>query len=168
MTEQLTLFKLEKFTNYDSSQEPPDPDEYPTREAYESAWASWERRYPDLVPLVKGMSDIPPAPEHNKQVTTATISAPVIPRVREQVTSDTQKVAPEHDTHWIEKYWVERANNKYWYWRYMFMEGRKIQRVHIGAVGSPKAQAKKSAVEIAIEDGRFSPQEIKKMIRTWQ
>jgi hypothetical protein len=88
--------------------------------------------------------------------------------VGEQVTTDTQKSAPQHDTHWIEKYWVKRSGNKYWYWRYMFMTGRKINRVYIGAVGSSRAESKKSAIEVAIEDGRFTPEQIKKMIRTWR
>jgi hypothetical protein len=102
------------------------------------------------------------------QVSQVTISETVEPRVGAQVTSDTKKSAPQHDTHWIEKYWVERANNKYWYYRYCWMEGRTKKRIYIGAVHSPKAQAKKSAVEVAIEDGRFSPGEIVKMIRAWR
>jgi hypothetical protein len=28
-----------------------------------------------------------------------------------QVSQATKKVAPQHDTHWIEKYWVERSGN---------------------------------------------------------
>jgi hypothetical protein len=50
----------------------------------------------------------------------------------------------------------------------MFMTGRKINRVYIGAVGSSRAESKKSAIEVAIEDGRFTPEQIKKMIRTWR
>lgn len=96
-----------------------------------------------------------------------------------QVVADTKKSAPEHDaklynrdtdeisTHWIEKYWVERVGNKYWYYRYCWMEGRKKNRVYIGSVRSPKAQLKKQAVEeaIALE---LSPQEIKQLIRGWK
>ncbi|MBH8564989.1 hypothetical protein I8748_22865, partial [Nostoc sp. CENA67] len=57
MTEQLTLFNTELFANYDESTEPPDPDEYPTIAAYESAHAAWERKYPHLVDEVHGMSE---------------------------------------------------------------------------------------------------------------
>jgi hypothetical protein len=65
-----------------------------------------------------------------------------------QVITDTKKTAPQHDgklydrdtvdksTHWVEKYWVERVSNKYWYYRYCWMEGRKISRIYIGAVRS--------------------------------
>jgi hypothetical protein len=93
-----------------------------------------------------------------------------------QVITDTKKTAPQHDrklydrdtvdksTHWVEKYWVERISNKYWYYRYCWMEGRKISRIYIGAVASRKAQLKKQAVEDAILDGQ-SPQEIKQLIR---
>ncbi|WP_414544302.1 hypothetical protein [Nostoc sp. CCY0012] len=73
-------------------------------------------------------------------------------------------VAPQHDTHWVERYWVERAENKYWYYRYCWMDGRKKNRVYIGSVNSPKAREKKSAVESAIADGQ-TPPEIKKMLR---
>jgi hypothetical protein len=93
-----------------------------------------------------------------------------------QVITDTKKSAPQHDaklydrdtvdncTHWVEKYWVERISQKYWYYRYCWMEGRKKSRVYIGAVASRKAQLINLAVEDAINDGQ-SPQEIKQLIR---
>ncbi len=96
--------------------------------------------------------------------------------VGEQVLSDTLEAAPQHDaklyerlteenpTHWVEKYWVERVGNKYWYYRYMWMEGRRIHRVYIGAVASKKAIKKKQLVEDAILGGDSS-QEIKQLIR---
>jgi hypothetical protein len=72
----------------------------------------------------------------------------------------------ESSTHWVEKYWVERVGNKYWYYRYCWMEGRKKNRIYIGAVRSPKANLKKQAVEEAILDGQ-SFQEIKQLIRAF-
>jgi hypothetical protein len=96
-----------------------------------------------------------------------------------QVIIDTKKSAPQHDgklydchtvdksTHWVEKYWVERVSNKYWYYRYCWMEGRKKSRAYIGATGSKKALLKKQAVEDAILDGQ-SPQEIKQLIRDFK
>ena len=84
--------------------------------------------------------------------------------VGEQVTSDTQKTAPQHDTHWIEEYWVERCSNKYWYYRYCWMQGRKIHRCYLGSVRCRKAQGRKEEVEIAIADG-LTPVEIEKLIR---
>ena len=86
--------------------------------------------------------------------------------VRAQVTTDTLKSAPQHDTHWIEKYWVERSGNKYWYYRYCWRVGRKKNRCYIGSVNSISAKRKKADVEIAIKDGH-SPQEIEKLIRFW-
>jgi hypothetical protein len=83
--------------------------------------------------------------------------------VREQVTSDTHKVAPEH-IHWLEEYWVERNHQKYYYWRYCWMEFRKIRRCHIGSVRSLKALGKYQAVMSAIALGQ-SPQEIKQLIK---
>jgi hypothetical protein len=109
------------------------------------------------------------APQHSEQVSCTTGLDTVNTCVGEQVTTDTLKPAPQHDksekvAHWVEKYWVERSGSKHWYYRYMWMSGRKIQRVYIGSVHSPKAQAKKQAVEIAIADGE-TPQEIQKIIR---
>lgn len=87
--------------------------------------------------------------------------------VGEQVATDTQTSAPQHDTHWVEKYWVERSGNKYWYFRYCWMTGRKINRLYLGSVDSIIAKRKKADVEIAISDGQ-SPQEIEKLIRSWR
>ena len=88
-------------------------------------------------------------------------------RVRAQVKLDTQKVAPEHNTHWVEKYWVSRSGNKYWYFRYCWMTGRKKNRIHLGGVDSSKARNLKHGVEIAIADGKL-PFEIKDLIRGWK
>ncbi|MFN6484020.1 MULTISPECIES: DUF4102 domain-containing protein [unclassified Nostoc] len=84
--------------------------------------------------------------------------------VGEQVVTDTQKSAPQHDTHWVEKYWVERSGNRYWYFRYCWMVGRKINRLYLGSVNSTKSKRKKADVEIAISEGH-SPQEIEELIR---
>lgn len=86
-----------------------------------------------------------------------------------QVNSDTQKVAPQHDNqiHWVEKYWVERAGNKYWYYRYCWMVGRKKNRRYLGSVTSAIAKNRKLEVENAITDGQ-SPTEIEQMIRSWR
>ncbi|MHC5597469.1 MAG: hypothetical protein ACYTXC_16280 [Nostoc sp.] len=32
--------------------------------------------------------------------------------------------------------WVERPGNKYWYFRYCWMRGRKINRLYLGSVTS--------------------------------
>ncbi|MDZ8238523.1 MAG: hypothetical protein RMZ69_15305, partial [Nostoc sp. ChiQUE01a] len=77
--DQLTIF-------YDDSDEPPAPDDYQNLEEYNEAWREWELR-------VGG------------QVSKATKSPTVEPCVGGQVSFDTQKVAPQHDTHWVERYW---------------------------------------------------------------
>ncbi|MGD1914111.1 MAG: DUF4102 domain-containing protein [Rivularia sp. (in: cyanobacteria)] len=82
--------------------------------------------------------------------------------VGEQVKEVTEKIAPQHDTeinHWVENYWVERGNNKYWYYRYMWMEGRKLRRKYLGSVNSARARGKKQMVEEYIS-GDYTPQEI--------
>ncbi|BBD67963.1 hypothetical protein NIES4072_47250 [Nostoc commune NIES-4072] len=84
-----------------------------------------------------------------------------------QVLTDTKKLAPQHDTHWIEKYWVERSGNKYWYYRYCWMVGRKKNRLYLGSVDSIIAKRKKADVEVWIWDGKL-PCEIENLIRGWK
>ncbi|MEM9922515.1 MAG: DUF4102 domain-containing protein [Cyanobacteria bacterium P01_D01_bin.50] len=82
--------------------------------------------------------------------------------VGEQVKEVTEKVAPQHDTdinHWVEKYWVKRGNNKYWYYRYMWMEGRKLRRKYLGSVNSARARKKKQVVDEYIRC-EYTPQDI--------
>ncbi|MEH1971103.1 DUF4102 domain-containing protein [Nostoc sp.] len=138
---QLTIF-------YDDSHEPPDPDDYKNRNDYHRAWAEWRIRV-------------------GAQVTSSTLATTVETRVGAQVVLDTKKVAPQHDTHWIEKYWVERSGNKYWYYRYCWMVGRKKNRLYLGSVDSIIAKRKKAVVETAIADGKL-PLEIKDLIRGWK
>ncbi|MHC5673435.1 DUF4102 domain-containing protein [Nostoc sp.] len=138
---QLTIF-------FDESLEPPDPDDYLNRDDYSVAWEQWEIRV-------------------RAQVTSSTTVATVETPVRAQVTLDTRKVAPEHNTHWVEKYWVKRSDNKYWYFRYCWMTGRKKNRVHLGSVDSIIAKRKKADVEVWIGDGKL-PVEIKQLIQGWK
>lgn len=50
--------------------------------------------------------------------------------VLEQATTNTNKSAPEH-SHWVETYTVVRYGNEHYYYRYLWMEGRKLHHVHI-------------------------------------
>nr|MDZ8005791.1 hypothetical protein [Nostoc sp. DedSLP05]MDZ8102143.1 hypothetical protein [Nostoc sp. DedSLP01] len=136
--DQLTIF-------YDDSEEPPDPDDYQNLADYNEAWRQWELR-------VGGQNSELELPYQS---------------VGGQVTCNTQKSAPQHDTHWVEKYWVERSTNKYWYFRYCWMTGRKIHRRYLGSVDSPKAKFRKSEIENAIADGQC-PAEIEKLICSWR
>ena len=87
--------------------------------------------------------------------------------VREQVKHHTQKLAHEHETptQWVEKYWVSRVGNKYWYYRYTWMVGRKMHRSHIGSVRSQRTQEKVQEVRDFIAQGK-SPREIKEFLTT--
>ncbi|MEH2263824.1 Arm DNA-binding domain-containing protein [Nostoc sp.] len=135
---QLTIF-------FDDSDEPPDPDDYLNLDDYEQAWGEWELRV-------------------GAQVTSDTT---VESCVGAQVSHVTQKVAPQHDAHWVEKYWVKRSGNKYWYYRYCWMLGRKKNRRYIGSVDSITAKQKREIVETAIADGKL-PIEIEKLIKGWK
>ena len=86
--------------------------------------------------------------------------------VGEQVKHHTQKPAlpNEQPAHWIERYWVERGGNKYWYYRYTWMAGRKMHRVYIGSTRSRRVQEKVEWIREAIADGK-SPDEIKQLIK---
>lgn len=109
----------------------------------------------------------PPYQSIGEHVTENAATDTVDSLVGEQVDTDTKNFAPQHDqqTHWVERYWVERGGNKYWYYRYMWMSGRKINRVYIGSTLKPSAQRKKEAVEMAIAQG-LSPCEIKLIIKS--
>ncbi|MEH2377741.1 MAG: DUF4102 domain-containing protein [Nostoc sp.] len=133
---------------YDDSHEPPDPDDYQTNNDYHQAWAEWRT-------LV------------GAQVNNRTIDTTVKTRVGGKVTNRTQKTAPQHDTHWVEKYWVERSDRKYWYFRYCWMLARKKNRIYLGSVDSNLARQKKEAVEISIINGR-SPVQIQELICSWR
>ncbi|OCQ98969.1 hypothetical protein BCD64_23305 [Nostoc sp. MBR 210] len=159
---QLTLFNLDNYTNYNPATEPPDPDDYFNQEQYDAAWADWEKKYPELVADAVAMS--PPCESVGEQVTLTTKKRA---NTNNLVKFPTKKSAPQHDNHWVEKYWVERSGNKYWYWRYMWMEGRKLHRRYIGSITSPKARDRKLAIEEAINFGR-SPKEIEKLIKQWR
>ncbi|OUL28790.1 hypothetical protein [Nostoc sp. 106C] len=141
--DQLTIF-------YDDSNEPPDPDDYQNLAEYEQAWYEWRLRV-------------------GEQVESDTKPNTVNSLVGEQVTTNTKKSAHQHDkqTHWVEKYWVQREGNKYWYYRYAWMLGRKIHRRYIGSVESAIAKNRKSEVESAIADGE-SPTEIENLICSWR
>lgn len=88
--------------------------------------------------------------------------------VLEQVRSNTNKSAPEQ-SHWVEKYTVTRYGTEHYYYRYLWMEGRKLHHIHIpgGNAKSAIALGRKSEVEAAILDGQRVT-EIKKLIRSWR
>ncbi len=135
---QLTIF-------YDDSHKPPDPDDYENANDYHRAWADWR--------ILVGA-----------QVTSSTVATTVETCVGGQVALATKKVAPQHDAHWLEKYWVERSGNKYWYFRYCWMVGRKKNRIYLGSANSIIAKRKKADVEVWIANGKL-PIEIEKLIR---
>lgn len=85
--------------------------------------------------------------------------------VREHVYSVTQQIAPEH-SHWIEVYWVARGYKKHLYYRYCWMVGRKINRVHLpgGHIHKKESIACRQAVSDALASG-LTPQDIKKLIQ---
>jgi hypothetical protein len=88
--------------------------------------------------------------------------------VLEQATRDTNKSAPEQ-SHWVEKYTVTRYGTEHYYFRYLWMEGRKLHHIHIpgGNAKSAIALERKSQVEAAILDGQ-TVTEIRNLIRSWR
>jgi hypothetical protein len=65
---------------------------------------------------------------------------------------------------WVEIYWVRRANKKHKYYRYCWMEGRKINRTHIGSTTNSKAVMRAELVKDAISKGS-NPSQIKQLIK---
>lgn len=88
--------------------------------------------------------------------------------VLEQDKPNTNKSAPEQ-SHWVEKYTVVRYGTEHYYYRYLWMEGRKLHHIHIpgGNWRSPIAIARKVEIETAIASGQ-SPVDIEKLIHSWR
>lgn len=88
--------------------------------------------------------------------------------VLEQDKPNTNKSAPEQ-SHWVEKYTVVRYGTEHYYYRYLWMEGRKLHHIHIpgGNAKSAIALARKSQVDAAIAEGQ-TVSEIKNLIRSWR
>lgn len=113
--------------------------------------------------------EIETAPEQShcvlEQVTLDTLH---IPNDDSTVLEQVNKTAPEQ-CHWVEKYKVIRYHKEHYYYRYVWMSGRKLHHVHIGGgnVRSQAANENREAVEIAISDG-LEPKEIEKLIRSWR
>lgn len=84
--------------------------------------------------------------------------------VSEQVVSDTLTTecigkSSCSLTHWIEVFYVPRQQKKHYYYRYTWMNGRKLHRKYIGSVNSQRAIALKNQIQEMINQGR-SPSEI--------
>ncbi|MGB6302086.1 MAG: hypothetical protein WBF90_38760 [Rivularia sp. (in: cyanobacteria)] len=72
--------------------------------------------------------------------------------VREQLID---KSAPEHKQlgiQWVEEYWVKRSGKRHYYYRFCWMDGRKIRHKHIGGGNSsnPTATYRKLIVEMSL------------------
>ena len=80
--------------------------------------------------------------------------------------ADSIRVAPEHN-HWVEIYSPStRPNCKYF--RYMWMEGRKLKHKHIGGnIKSDRATKLKLEVEQTIKAGK-TPGQIVEMMKSWK
>lgn len=72
----------------------------------------------------------------------------------------------QHEKHnqWVEVYWVSTGKKKHYYYRYCWMEGRKIDRVHIGSTNNSKAVMRTELVKDAISKGSY-PSQIKQLIK---
>lgn len=80
--------------------------------------------------------------------------------VGEQVSESTDNSVHQQEyTHFIESYWVKRRNNKYWYYRYAWVEDRKICRKYIGSVNS-LSKYKCTLMAKEMIEANFSPREI--------
>ncbi|RUT08435.1 hypothetical protein DSM106972_016030 [Dulcicalothrix desertica PCC 7102] len=108
------------------------------------------------------------APEHTNNSSSKvahTTSSLLNTAVREQLQqlpqnlvngcTSNQKPGQKQVTHWVEPYWVERAAKKYKYYRYCWMQGRKINRIHIGSVNSNVAKERRHEVLQLISTGKL-------------
>ena len=71
------------------------------------------------------------------------------------VKSDTELFSHQQvHRHWVERYWVERSGNKYYYFRYCFIEGGKRKRKYLGSSRSKRIQALKQKINDLIIGGK--------------
>lgn len=98
-------------------------------------------------------------------------AAPVARITKNRSGASATKSAPERNsaitaTHWVETYTPSNCD-KYEYYRYVWMEGRKLRHRHIlgGNIQNPKAIALKEKVETAIAQG-LSTAQIRQLIRS--
>ncbi|HEY9749447.1 MAG TPA: hypothetical protein V6C63_12245 [Allocoleopsis sp.] len=70
------------------------------------------------------------------------------------------------DTHWVGRYYVDRGNRRFFYYRYYWMEEGKTRHIHVpgGDITSNAARANKDRIEKAIVSGK-SISEVCAMVR---
>jgi hypothetical protein len=143
---QVTLF-------YDSSQEPPDPDDFDDHNDFEVAWTDWGKHHPDFKP------DMTFPEQTDEEFMDVLEESPVqLPTLPEQL--------PEQKySQWTEEYYVTRNGVKRWYFRYCYYD-KKIYHIHIpgGSRISELAIERKKWVERAIANFA-SPIQIQNLIR---
>lgn len=188
--EQIPLLNIEQYTNYNSPVYTYDPywdelqQEQLSSETIENSQIKEIAPAPQQLEVVEqfftddnqvgkfygdrlfhGLLPAPQCKHVGAQVFLATETLISKNSVGAQVKEDTEKFAPQHEklAHWVEKYWVERAGNKYWYYRYRWMLGRKSHRIYLGSVRSRQAQKKVELVRAAISNEK-SPREIKELL----
>jgi hypothetical protein len=152
--DQLTIF-------YDDSHEPPEPDDFNSIEEYEQAWHHWEKS-------VREQTEnqcLQVAPEHSYISSSEVVQIAnylLTTDVREQlqapqnIQSANKPNQNQKCNQWVEDYWVRRGKKKHEYYRYCWMEGRKIRRLHIGPVKSNISIKKYQEVKRLISTGKLS------------
>lgn len=81
----------------------------------------------------------------------------------QQVQSGNKPNQTQKCNQWVEVYWVSTGKKKHWYYRYCWMEGRKIKRQHIGNTANSKAVMRAELVKDAISKGSC-PSQIRQLI----
>ena len=126
---------------------------------------TWPHWHPDYKRLLN--QEIKSAPEQKTVLEQITPVAPEQKTVLEQKKLGSVKSALTQ-IHWIEIYSPSKRKD-YSYYRYMWMEGRKLRHVHIpgGNTKSAVARAHKEEVEKALACGWWST-EIEDLIDSWR
>ncbi|MBD2692642.1 hypothetical protein [Anabaena catenula] len=138
---QTTLF-------YDSTEEPPEPDDFQNLQDFELAWQDWEKLHPDFKSDMSVLEEEESLPEQEKTD---------YPELLHSL--------PEQPKQWLEEYYVSRNGKKHWYFRYCFYS-LGIHHIHIpgGNIENAIAIGRKEMIERAIALGK-SPYEIQNFIK---
>ena len=154
-TGQLTLF-------YDSSQEPPDPDDFSSIHEYDRAWEEWQNKYPGLLPEAK-ICD-PQYKSVGEQVKQTTKYLSQGSSLEQKSTEQVNKGTAHQHANFVERYYVTRSGKKFYYYRYTSMDSSRVfDRCYIGSIRSATAITIASMVREKISEG-LTASEIKSFI----
>lgn len=98
------------------------------------------------------------APQENSFIDGSVREQSLISKTPNSPTGQQQPKQENKVNHWIETYTVSRGKKKHEYYRYMWMEGRKLKRCHIGPAASGHSKNRVAEARHLISGGKLTPE----------